>query len=284
MQLGFIGLGHLGKAIAGRLIESGHRLTLWNRTASRAEGMRAKMAPTPGSVAEETEIVFLCLFDSRAVHGILSEEDGLLSGDISGRVVVDLTTNHFREVMRFHELCEAAGAVYLETPVLGSVGPASKGALTVLVSGSEAGYQAVRPVLQDIAEHIFYLETPGLATKMKLINNLVLGTFMASIAEAVSVGEAIGMKKEAILEILSVGGGDSLVLDAKKAKLIEEDFSTHFSNALIYKDLHCLQDLAYEEEVPVFTGSVVKEIYSRAFRKGIADKDFSSVYKLFKED
>jgi len=283
MHLGFIGLGHLGKAIAGRLLECGHSLTVWNRTAAKAEGMQAQVAPNPMSVASATDVVFLCMFDSSAVLSVLSRKDGLLAGNVAGKVIVDLTTNHFKDVSDFHELCRKAGAAYLEAPVLGSVIPASQGALTVLVSGENTGYEKTRPILENIGKHVFYLSEPALATKMKLINNLTLGSFMATIAEALSLGEAVGIEKKEILEILSVGGGNSLVLNAKKAKLLEEDFSTHFSSALIYKDLHCLQDLAYEQKQPLFTGAVAKELYARTFEEGISQEDFSAVYKLFRK-
>ena len=283
MHLGFIGLGHLGKAIAGRLLDCGHTLTVYNRTPSKAEGMRVEMASSPFAVKRKAEIIFLCLFDSNAVHSILTQENGLLSGDISGKIIVDLSTNHFREVSLFHDLCKKARGIYTEAPVLGSVIPASQGALSVLISGNKTGYEKVKPVLENIGKHIFYLEEPALATKMKLINNLTLGSFMATIAEALSMGEEIGIAKEEILEILSVGGGNSLVLNAKKNKLLEEDFSTHFSSALIYKDLHCLQDLAYEHNKPLFTGALIKELYARTFEEGIDQEDFSAIYKLFKK-
>lgn len=283
MHLGFIGLGHLGKAIAGRLLDCGHTLSVWNRTPSKAEDMQVEVVASPHSIANKAEIIMLCLFDSNAVHSVLSEENGLLSGDISGKIVVDLSTNHFREVSAFYELCEKSGGIYLESPVLGSVVPASQGALTVLVSGNKTGYEKVKSVLEDIGKHVFYLDKPTIATKMKLINNLTLGSFMATIAEALSFGEEVGVAKEEVLEILSVGGGDSLVLNAKKNKLREEDFSTHFSNALIYKDLHCLQDLAYERKRSLFTGAVIKELYAKSFEEGIDQEDFSAIYKLFKK-
>lgn len=285
MHLGFIGLGHLGKAIAGRLSDCGHTLTVWNRTPSKAEGMQVEVVSSPVSVIDKADIIFLCLFDSSAVHSILSQENGLLScSNISGKIIVDLSTNHFKEVSLFHKLCEKAGGLYLEAPVLGSVVPASQGALTVLISGNKTGYEKVKPVLEDIGKHLFFLETASLATKMKLINNLTLASFMATIAEALSFGEELGIQKAEILEILSVGGGNSLVLNAKRNKLLEEDFSTHFSNALIYKDLHCLQDLAYEQRKPLFTGAVIKELYAGTFEKGIDQEDFSAIYKLFKKD
>ncbi len=118
---------------------------------------------------------------------------------------------------------------------------------------------------------------------MKLINNLVLGNFMATLAEAVVFGEKVGISKEKVLDILDAGGGQSLVLTAKKTKLLNEDFSAHFSNALIYKDLHCLQDLANEEKHPVFTGAVTKELFARTFGEGLGDLDFCSIYRLFRK-
>lgn len=284
MHLGFIGLGHLGKAIAERFLECGHTLTVWNRTPSKAEGMNVERASAPSSVLTKADVVFLCLFDSNAVRSVLIGEDGLLSGDISGKIIVDITTNHFREVKVFHELCKKAGAMYLETPVLGSVVPALQGALTVLVSGEKAGYERIKPVLENIGKHIFYLGEPARAIKMKLINNLVLAGFMATIAEALSLGEDSGIAKKDVLDILSAGAGNSLVLNAKKVKLLEEDFSTHFSNALMYKDLHLIQDLAYEQKKSLFTGAVTKELYARTFEEGMDQEDFSAIYNLFKKD
>lgn len=282
MKLGFIGLGHLGKAIAGRLLEQGHELTVWNRTPEKAAGMVVEVANDPADLVRGSEVVFLCLFDSQAVREVLTAENGLLSTDVASLTIVDLSTNHFRDVAEFHELCAQAGATYLEAPVLGSVVPASQGALTVLVSGDTAAYQQVRPLLDDIGQHIFHLETPTTATKMKLINNLALGSFMATIAEALSLGEDVGIDRAEVLDILGVGGGNSMVLNAKRAKLLAEDFSPHFTGALIYKDLHCLQDLAYEQKKTLFTGAVVKELYAKTYAEGLDRADFSAIYKLFK--
>ena len=153
--------------------------------------------------------------------------------------------------------------------------------MTVLVSGERSACERIRPVLEDIGKQIFLLEKPGLATRMKLINNMVLGSFMAAIAEAVSFAEQVGLDKKEVVEILSVGGGNSLVLNAKKAKLLEEDFSAHFSNALMYKDLHCLMDLAYSEKKPLFTGAMIKEFYAQAFDQGLGQEDFSAIYRIF---
>lgn len=284
MHLGFIGLGHLGHAVAHRLLDVGHTVCAWNRSKAKAKGLNVDLAASPTEVAEKTEVIFLCLFDSAAVQSVIFQDKGLLSGNVNGKYIIDLTTNHYRDVVKFHELCESAGATYLESPVLGSVIPALRGALTVLTSGPQEAYLVVRPILESIGQNLYYFEEPTTATRMKLINNLVLGSFMATLAEAIAFGEEINLNKADIIEILSVGAGNSKVLDAKKAKLISEDFSPHFSSSLICKDLHCLQDLAYELKKPLFTGAVIKELYARCFEEGIGDLDFSAIYKTFKKD
>jgi 3-hydroxyisobutyrate dehydrogenase len=283
MHAGFIGFGHLGKTIAGRLLECGHTLDAWNRTREKIAPMAVEVVSSPAATGEKADVIFLCLFDSRAVREVLNAEDGLLSGGLSGKIIIDLTTNHFREVLEFHDHVRRAGAVYLEAPVLGSVVPASQGALTVLVSGDQNSFEKVKPLLENIGSNLFFLGEAGLASRMKLINNLTLGSFMATLAEAVAFGEEAGIGKASVLEILAVGGGNSMVLNAKKAKLLGEDFSTHFSSALIYKDLHCLQDLAFELKKPLFTGTLIKELFARTYEEGIEKEDFSAVYKLFKK-
>ena len=244
MKIGFIGLGFLGKAIAGRLINEGNELALWNRTGGKAQGLNAPLAASPQELISKNDIISLCLSDSNAVSNVLNGPGGLLHSDISGKVIIDHTTNHFETVIEFHRQASEKGGYYLEAPVLGSVIPASKGVLTVLVSGEEAKYKEMLPYFEKIGKNIFYLNKPSYATKMKLVNNLVLGNLMAVLAESLATAEACGIPKEQVLEILSKGAGDSAVLNGKREKLLKEDFSPHFSSAMIHKDLHYLQDLA----------------------------------------
>ena len=167
--------------------------------------------------------------------------------------------------------------------MLGSVVPASQGKLTVLASGEKEAYQRGLPYLEKLAASIFYLEVPGLATRMKLVNNLILGSFMAAISEAVALGEATGVEKTTVLDILAAGAGASGVLNAKKDKLLREDFSPQFQSALIYKDLHYLQDLAFQLKRPVFLASAVKEMYGLTYARGEEKLDFSALYRILKE-
>ena len=282
MAIGFIGLGNLGRAITARLASLGEELVIFNRDKKKIEDLPYTKANTPKELISKCEIIFLCLFDSDAVSNILKGENGLLCEELKGKTIIDLTTNHYERVLEFHSLVESCGANYLENPVFGSVAPALKGELTVVSSGKVEVFENVKPILEKIASNIFHLPTPSSATKMKLINNLCLGSFMATLAECTALAENCEIDKSKALEILGVGGGQSLVLKAKTQKLIDEDFSAHFSNNAINKDLHLLQDLAYKLQKPLYSATIPKELFSKMKMMGKGEEDFSSIYQLFK--
>ena len=282
MAIGFIGLGNLGQAIATRLTQMGEELVVYNRTKSKVENLGYEIVDTPKDILKKCDVVFLCLFDSPAVDNILNGENGLLCDEIKGKTIIDLSTNHYEDVLKFHEQVEKVGGKYLENPVFGSVAPALIGALTLVASGKEEVFNEVKPLLEKFGKEIFFLEKPAAATKMKLINNLCLGSFMATIAECTSLAQDCDIDKSKALDILGVGGGTSLVLNAKKQKLIDEDFSAHFSNDAINKDLHLLQDLAYSMQKPLYSAAMPKELFSKMKMMGKGDEDFSSIYQLFK--
>lgn len=283
MALGFIGLGNLGQAIAKRLTDMGEELKIYNRTKSKVEHLGLPIVDSPKELVEKCDTIFMCLFESSAVENIFTMKNGLLSADLEGKTIIDLTTNHFESVLTFHERIDEKGGEYLESPIFGSVAPALQGLVTITTSGKKETYESCKPLLEKIGKEIFYLKEPGQASKMKLINNLCLGSFMATLAECTALGEACDIDKAKLLEILGVGGGQSLVLKAKTQKLIEEDFSAHFSNNAIYKDLHTLQDLAYSKNQPLYTAAVPKELFGKMKKDGKGEEDFCSIYQLFKD-
>lgn len=284
MNIGFIGLGNLGRAVCKRLTDMKENLVVYNRNKEKIEDLSYEKVQNPKELLGKCEIIFLCLFDSNAVKNILEMENGLLCEELRGKIIIDLTTNHYEEVLEFHKSVKEFGGNYLENPVFGSVTPALKGEVTVVSSGDEEVFQKAKPILEKFAKEIFYLPTPSSATKMKLINNLCLGSFMATLAECTVLAESCQIDKSKALEILGVGGGQSLVLKAKTQKLIDEDFSPHFSNNAINKDLHLLQDLAYNLKMPLYTASIPKELFSKMKNLGKGEEDFSSIYQLFKNN
>ncbi len=279
-NVGFLGLGNLGTAIAHRLTAQGRSLISWNRTRARAETLGVLVADSPRALIEQCDPVFVCLFDSRAVREILQGECGLLAA-CRNRTIIDLTTNDDREAVAFHQIVAAAGGAYLEAPVLGSVIPASQGTLTILAGGREEVFQKVKPLLEDIGKIIFHFSEPGQATRMKLANNLVLGTFMAGLANAVALAERFGIDRARSLEILAAGAGNSGVLNAKRQKLTNRDYAPHFSAALIHKDLTLLNRLAAELGVPGHLGEATLALFTQTMGNDPHDKDLSIVYEVF---
>lgn len=282
LKAGLIGLGRMGKALATRLRTEGVELYAWNRTLTKAREMDVIVSDTPASVAARADVIILNLFDSQAVRSVMSQKDGLLSGDVSGKTIIDTTTNHFADIDYFYGAFAEKGASYLEAPIAGSIVPAMTGSLTVIVSGDENAYRAALPYLEKIGKDIFYLPQRGLATRAKLVNNLLLGAFMASIAEALALAEKAGLDRATALEILSKGAGDSALLNAKKDKLQKEDFGAHFKTSVMVKDLKYLQELAAELKAPLFTAAVAKELFMMAISNNSGDEDFSAVYKSVK--
>ncbi len=283
MAIGFIGLGNLGRAIAQRLISEGEELIVWNRSAQKLNGLKARAANSPAELISQVTVCFLCLADSNAVKAVMEDKNGILKGDCAGKIVADITTNHNLMVQSFYRMLQERGASYMETPVSGSVVPAMQGNLIVLVSGDNKSYEKVRPLLQKIGKQIFYLEKPTLATKMKLVNNLVLGSFMVGIAEAVAFGEDVGIPKKTILDVLSVGAGNSAILAGKKDKILNEDFTPQFSMAMISKDLGYIEDLAKSQKRHLYSVIVARELFSKAMADKMEELDFSAVYSILKD-
>lgn len=283
MPIGFIGLGNLGQAMAQRLVDQSTDLIVYNRTRSKAEAFGAAVADSPAALTSATELIFLSLFDSEAVRQVLFGPEGIVSGDCSGKIIIDTTTNHYKDVIEFHEQTAEHGAVYLEAPIFGSVIPASRGALTIVTSGDQFAYISAKRYLEILGEHLYYLPDRGTATRMKLVNNLVLGSFMATLAEAVRLGEKAGLPRDKLLEILTYGAGSSGVLNAKKPRMLNEEYEPHFSVDCIEKDLKLAMELADEVNQPLFTAPVARELFARAASEGLGDRDFSVLFDLLKK-
>lgn len=282
MRVGFIGLGTLGIEIAKKLLEGGIDLVVWNRSKDKAKVLGCPVANTPQELIEEVDRIFVIVFDSSASKEVILGENGLIKGTLKNKTVIDMTTNHPKYVEEVAKILNEKGAYYLDAPVLGSVIPARKGELTILVGGNKEKFEENKFLFEKYCKHIFYVGEVGKATQLKLINNIVLAGFMEILAEALAIGELAGFNKSQIIEILSTGAGKSAILEVKKQKLLEEDFSVHFSIDLMYKDLHYIQDLIKDLKGCSFAVSVIKEIYGLARKKGLGGEDFSAVYKILK--
>ncbi|NPA33206.1 MAG: NAD(P)-dependent oxidoreductase, partial [Aquificae bacterium] len=227
--------------------------------------------------------VFVIVFDTPASEEVIFGENGLVKGNVKGKTIIDMTTNHHAYPPVAEKELKKLGAYYLDAPVLGSVVPAKRGELTMVVGGDREKFEENEELFYKFCKSVYYLGPAGMGSRAKLVNNIVLGGFMDLLAEAIAIGERAGIDKETLINILNDGAGKSYILDVKKKKLLDEDFSTHFSVNLIHKDLQYAQDLLYELKLFSFTASAVKETYGLARKMGLGELDFSAVYKLFKE-
>lgn len=282
MRIGFIGLGSLGKAIVKRLVEQGVEVLLWNRTKEKALELGLPVAESPADLISKVDRVFLIVFDSQASEEVIFGREGLVEGDVKGKTIVDMTTNHYAYASTAYEEIKKLGAFYLDAPILGSVIPAQKGELTVLVGGDREKFEENRPIFERFCKKIFYVGRAGDASKLKLINNIVLGGFMQVLSEAISIGELAGFSRELLIDILESGAGKSYLLDVKKKKLLERDYSVHFSVDLIHKDLHYAEDMIKDLKAFSFAVQNVKNAYALARYLGMGGEDFSVLVELYK--
>lgn len=135
---------------------------------------------------------------------------------MEGKTIVDMTTNHYGYARMAYEELRKLGAYYLDAPILGSVIPAERGELTVLVGGDRQRFEENKPIFEKFCRNIFYVGEAGDASKLKLINNMVLGGFMQVLSEAIAIGELAGFSREQVIEVLESGAGKSYLLEVKK--------------------------------------------------------------------
>jgi 3-hydroxyisobutyrate dehydrogenase len=285
MKIGFIGLGKLGTAMLKRLSTEGYQPVVYNRTKEKAVQSGFEYVTTPKDLTyKDIDCIVVNVFDSNAVEDIFNGTDGLLAGNLKNKIIIDTTTNHFECVKDFYRLSRNAGADYLEAPVIGSVIPAEKGQLMILVSGDKGIFERCRPLLEKIGSQIIHYTEEGKATKMKLINNMVMGGFMAVLSEALSVAGKLGFSTSETLELLSAGAGESKILNLKKSKLINEDYSPHFDIKTLVKDLYYMNSMSFSINQPSILSGVLKELYTMAGAKKSFEDDFAAIYEFMKNN
>ncbi|MBZ4672240.1 NAD(P)-dependent oxidoreductase [Deferribacterales bacterium Es71-Z0220] len=278
MKISFVGLGKLGSAIATNL-SSYYDIVGFNRTFEKVKNVKIK-ASSLKEIAEN-DIIILNLSDSIAVDEILFGENGLINFGLNNKIIIDTTTNHFESVLNFHQKLSDLNSSYVEAPVIGSVVPALNGQLTVLASCGDDVFGKIEHILKHIGKKVIHFTKEGLATKLKLINNLVMSNIMFAISEALAFGEKIGIEKNNIMEVLENGAGNSLIFNAKKEKLLTENFDAHFDLKTLLKDLNYADEMFEKYSLPILS-NCTKNIYSIASNMGYSEKDFSSIYMFLK--
>jgi 3-hydroxyisobutyrate dehydrogenase-like beta-hydroxyacid dehydrogenase len=285
-HLGFIGLGNMGAPMAGRLLDAGYALTVFD---TRADALRpfvakgAQTASSPAALASAVDTVLVSLPTPDIVKQVVLGPDGLSSGT-KLRTFVDLSTTGPRTAEEIAKELAAKGIAALDSPVSGGVGGAQKGTLAVMISGPKERFEALRPALEIIGK-VFYLgEKPGLGQMMKLANNLLSATALAITSEAMVLGVKAGLDPKVMLDVINAGSGRNSASQDKFPKaILPRTFDFGFANGLMYKDVKLCLEEASALGVPMWVASAVRQMWLLACTQIGPEQDFTTIVKCVEQ-
>lgn len=284
-RIGIIGTGRMGTAIATRLVERGHRVTVWNRSAGgtdRAAQAGASSTETLADLFAVSDVLITSLTDYSAVTAVLDE--AIASGGIEGRLWIEMSTLLPDQQKDLAGKVEGAGAAYLECPVGGTVGPALKGALLGMAGGSDAAWTRGEPILRKICKRVDHLGPVGAGSAMKLAVNLPLALYWAGMAEALALLEGSGVSPAMAADIMSDSSAGPAVLKNRLdvvAKTLEgEDQPGTFDLNGLRKDLGLALDRAGQAGVTMPLSAAALKLYDAAIAGGLGKFDGSSLTRF----
>ena len=286
MRIGFIGLGIMGRRMARNLLEDGHELVVYNRTPQKADALTAAgavRADTPSAAARNVDVLVTMLATPAVIQTLALEEDGFLAAMPRGSRWLDCSTVHPGFVRWMAGLAGAHGVHLIDAPVAGTKGPAAAGELVFLAGGRKADIDYCRPLFDCMGRKVVHLGGVGQGAAMKMVFNLMLGSAMTAYAEALVLGEALGLSRGTLAAVLTEAPVSAPFLKAKQALIDRDDFEAHFPLRWMRKDLHLASQSAYEQGVATPGLNVVKEIYALAEKAGLGKQDFAAVWKFLAE-
>ena len=282
MKIAYLGMGTMGRGMAGNLIKAGHDVTVWNRSPERAADLVSRGAKQAASVADAVngaEVVMYCLSDDAAVEDLVWGSGGLMDCVKSGQVVVDMTTLHPSLSRKEAAAYTAKGVKFLDAPVFGSKNEAANGGLWIVVGGDKALYDQVKPILEVLSETTHYMGENGKGTSMKLVGNLCVAAEIEALGEAMIMATKAGLKSEDVLGVLHVTDFKTPIFDGVGNALINRDFSTHFALKLMLKDANLIARFAQDLNVPTPAAAAIRENIKAAVNKGWGEENASAMIK-----
>src|SRR3569623_141613 len=248
MKVGVAGLGAMGSALAARLMEVGHEVSVWNRSAEKAKPLAdagAKVAASPASLAASCEAVLTILTDGKAIDEVYNGPNGLLSGDVKGKLLIEMSTVAPKVETDLAPKVRAKGASFVECPVGGSTTPARKGQLLGLMGADDADAERARPLLEQMCRKVEHCGKVGAGSAMKLAINLPLMVAWQAYGEAFAIARSVGWDSKRLVALFNESNGGNKALNARAemiAKLLdgEDPGATTFSIANGLKDLRTM--------------------------------------------
>jgi 2-hydroxy-3-oxopropionate reductase len=284
--VGFVGLGIMGAAMAGNLLEAGHELVVHNRTRTKAEQLisyGARVADSPREVAEVSDIIITMLPGPPEVEEVVAGEGGLLEGATRGSLIVDMSTS---SPLLARELTHAArerGVGMLDAPVSGGDVGARDGTLSIMVGGEDDDFERARPLFEVMGETVVHVGGAGAGQVVKACNQIVVALVIEAIAEALVLGSKAGVAPDRVVEVLSGGLAANKVLDVKGEKFLSHDFAPGGKVEYHRKDLGIALEAGREYDVTLPVTALVEQKFRVLEAKGRGGWDHSALLTLIEE-
>jgi 3-hydroxyisobutyrate dehydrogenase-like beta-hydroxyacid dehydrogenase len=282
-NLGFIGLGVMGGQMVNRLLTTGHSVTGFNRTRSKAEwliqkGMR--WAESPREVAEAADVVFAMVTNGAALKGVAEGPDGMLAGLGAGKIFADISTVGPGQSRELAEKVRALGADMVDAPVSGSVITLQEGQLSVMVGGTAESFERLKPILLDIGPKVTHVGGNGLALSMKIAHNLSLAVQMLAFSEGVLLAEKSGIRREVAVDVLTHSAIASPMVKYRGPFVLQQPDEAWFDVNMMQKDMLLALELGRQLNVPLPTTAVTNEFLTAARGMNWAKLDFAVLFDV----
>jgi 2-hydroxy-3-oxopropionate reductase len=284
--VGLIGLGLMGRPMGMNLLKAGHPLTVWNRTASRAEALvaaGAQLAASPKEAAAASDILFTIVSDPPALEEVVFGRDGALQGLRRGSTYIDSSTVSPALARKIAAVCAERGVRFLDAPVTGGTWGAEKGELVFMVGGEAETLHAVEPVLGAMGKRFFHLGPHGAGQTIKLAMNMILALQVDALAEALALVTGAGLPGEKLIEVLQSTMARSGVLDVKAPVMLKGDYTPSFPLRLMHKDMGLALDLAAQLGISLPATAAARETYGAVKAAAREDLDFAAVMRFWKK-
>ncbi len=279
-KIGFAGIGLMGRQITRRLLLAGFPLMIWNRTKEKAKDVLsagATWGDSPKALAEACDVVITMVTDSAASEEVICGASGVLEGAHPGLILIDMGSIAPEMSRSIAARARAKGVPMLDAPVTGNPKVASEGKLGIMAGGPRETFESCLPIFQAMGAKIIHVGENGKGTTLKLINNLVMGVAIQAVAEALVLARKSGIDPVKVMEITSVGGARTGAMETRGLRMIQHDFSPHFSTNNMYKDLSTAMKLAEEMGASLPATSIAREMLRAAKTQGKGDLDSCSV-------
>lgn len=285
-KIGLIGLGLMGRPIGMNLLKAGYPLTVWNRTASRADELvsaGAKLAASPAELASASDLVISIVSDPAALEEVLWSANGAMQSLRRGSIYIDSSTVSPGLARRISAECRQRGVRFLDAPVTGGDWGAKKGELVFMVGGDAELLADVQPVLSVLGKKWFHLGPNGAGQTIKLAMNLILALQVDALAEGLALVTGAGLEGAKLVEVLQSSMARSGVLDIKSQNLLKGEYTPSFPLRLMHKDMRLALELAKELTVELPATTAAFQTYTKVKDEAKEDLDYSAVMKFWKK-